>query len=114
MSRTVLTIVFVLSMLMFGVLGTAPSQRTLTDTQEMTDFVRQIGPVAGLAEGRPLSLCHLVERHTIAGFPIYYVSRGYVLAEKDCDARAYYHVPDSAAGQPADAGSPPTAPPASP
>jgi hypothetical protein len=57
--------------------------------QEFLELVVPIDAPAG-APQQGLALCHLVERHTVVFFPLYYVSKGYVVSDAGCATDEYY------------------------
>ena len=69
---------------------TAEARRGGGGTVEFMDHVAEFsGPMLDNS-GAQLSLCHLVEDMHVLYVPLYYTSKGYVLAPNRCDSDSYY------------------------
>lgn len=69
---------------------TAEARRGGGGTAEFMDHVAEFSGPMPDNTGAQLSLCHLVEDYHVLFVPLYYTSKGYVLAPNRCDSDSYY------------------------
>lgn len=67
----------------------------ISGSYEFMEYVADFAAPAELAEGKALSLCHLIDKTHAFYIPIYFASHGYVLAENRCNTDSYLALTDA-------------------
>lgn len=78
--------------------GFSTAAHAVAGTAEFMDYVAET-EVPNQTSGKQLSLCHLIEKWHVFFVPVYYSSKGYVLATDRCDTDRYAYLDEGDLGQ---------------